>query len=262
MEENMAANVDAGDVSEGVAASEGFNTEMPAGVPVVQADVTQTQAFAHRLREETERVRQEAAQQGRDAWVAEQGYEWNGKRIATEAEYKQALKEKEIRDRYMEQGLPEDVIQRLTKVDELEQWRAEVAERETQTRAERESGARQNAMYKQFLGDFPEYGSEEAWRNIPKEVFNDAQKWVKTNGLEGRRLSDAMANFLYRQNVKQAQTQTVNVMNAQASTGSVRGPGVPDGGFIGKETYEQNKGNQDWMMKNYDTLKKSMGRWK
>ncbi|KIL35863.1 hypothetical protein SD71_10750 [Cohnella kolymensis] len=40
-----------------------------------------------------ERVRQEAAQQARDAWIAEQGYAWNGKPITTEAEYnRQRLK--------------------------------------------------------------------------------------------------------------------------------------------------------------------------
>jgi hypothetical protein len=67
-----------------------------------------------------ERAKQESIQAGRDAWIAEQGYEWNGKPITTEAEYKQALQEKEVYDRYQAQGLPEDVIQKLAKVDQIE----------------------------------------------------------------------------------------------------------------------------------------------
>ena len=42
-----------------------------------------------------ERARQEA----RDSWIADQGYEWKGKPIKTEAEYQSALKEQELEQR-------------------------------------------------------------------------------------------------------------------------------------------------------------------
>jgi hypothetical protein len=62
-----------------------------------------------------ERARQEA----KDNWIAEQGYEWNGKPITTEAEYKTAVQEKQLLEQYKE--LPAEVAQKLTKVDTLEQ---------------------------------------------------------------------------------------------------------------------------------------------
>ncbi|SDG47666.1 hypothetical protein [Desulfosporosinus hippei] len=88
-------------------------------------DVTQTQAFAHRLKEETSK----AAQAARDAFIAEQGYEWNGKPITTEAEYKQALYEKQMHDA----GQDPDTVKKL--VDEhpdVKKAREEFARMESQ----------------------------------------------------------------------------------------------------------------------------------
>lgn len=60
-----------------------------------------------------------AQQEARDAYIAEQGYEWQGKSITTEAEYKAAVREQELLNQYKE--LPPEVAQQLTKVDLLEQ---------------------------------------------------------------------------------------------------------------------------------------------
>ena len=49
--------------------------------------------------------------------------------------------------------------------------------------------------------------------------------------------------------------------NAATSTGSAKGTGKPVAGYIPKEVFEANKGNQDWLSKNYDTLIKSMKKW-
>jgi hypothetical protein len=69
----------------------------------------------------------------------------------------------------------------------------------------------------------------------------------------------------YRQRIKvqeeRAKAATANQANAASSTGSVKGTGLPDSGYISKEVFEANKGNQQWMMKNYDNLKKSMNKW-
>lgn len=54
-----------------------------------------------------ERSKQEA----RDAYVAEQSYEWNGSKITTEAQYKQALAEQKMREEYKE--LPQSVQDEL-----------------------------------------------------------------------------------------------------------------------------------------------------
>ncbi len=281
--ENTAANADAVDVAapEGVAAPEETNqlptsppegqpaapdqlntpTAEPGAQPQTPPDVTQTQAFAYRLKEETARIEQEAGQKARDTFIAEQGYEWNGRKITTEAEYNQALREQEIQQRYHQQGLPEDVIAQLTKVDELERWRQDMEKAQQRQRDERDRAERTTAMYRDFLKDFPQYTEANAAKNVPPAVFAEGRKWLETNGREGRRLSDAMYAHLYRQNVQQQQTQQANAANAQSSTGSVRGPGAPATGTITRETYEQNKNNQSWLMKNYDLVIKSMPNW-
>lgn len=66
-------------------------------------------AFAKRLSAEREKI----AQQARDAWVAEQGYSWQGKPITTEAEYKQALREQEIMKSLEGQNIPQEIVEEI-----------------------------------------------------------------------------------------------------------------------------------------------------
>jgi hypothetical protein len=208
-----------------------------------------------------ERARQEA----RDAVYADMGYEWNGKPITTEAEYKQALKEKEIFDKYQAQGLPEEVINELVA---SKRFREEtLAERQTRENEEAkikqdsEFKERKNDMYIEFLNEFKDYDTPEKWKLIPPEVFAEADKWLQSGGREGRRLADAFARYNYTKLMSQQQAATANQANAASSTGSVKGSGLPDTGFISKEVFEANKGNQQWMQKNYDNLTKSMRKW-
>lgn len=285
-----AANADAGSAPEGVAApqqaanaapegAEGFaspgTTEQnPAQNPARKEpegnpeSITQTQAFARRLREEVERARQEAAQAAREEYqkerdrkIAEKGYVWNGKPIKTEAEYEQALREQQLMERYREQGLPEDVIRKLAKVDEIERRLREADETRSREQQAMEAEARRKNMFGQFLKDFPDYASEDKWKAIPPEVFAEADKWLKSKGMEGRNLSDAMTNYLFRQSMKQQQAQAANAQSAGASTGSVKSTGPVTGDYISREVFEQNRNNQDWVLKNYETLKKSMNLW-
>lgn len=263
-EEFMAANADVQDVStsEGIATPQETQVSGSANTEVQgEQDITQTQAFAHRLKEATERARQEA----RDSWIAEQGYEWNGKPIKTEAEYKQAIKEKELFESYQSKGLPEEVVNDLV---ELKKFREEtLAERQARESQEQKAKEEQekiqirNSMFDEFFEEYKEYADPEKSKGIPKEVLADAQKWLQTNGREGRRLVDAMIRYERGQRIAEEQKAQANQANAQASTGSVKGNGLPDSGFISREVYEANKGNQSWMMKNYETLTKSMKKW-
>lgn len=79
-----------------------------------------------------ERARQEA----RDAVIAEMGYTWNGKPIQTEAEYKQALEEQRIIEKYKDRDLPEEVIQELieSRRDREERQRKEQEQQKEQER--------------------------------------------------------------------------------------------------------------------------------
>ncbi|ULL14353.1 hypothetical protein DVH26_07760 [Paenibacillus sp. H1-7] len=60
-----------------------------------------------------ERARAEAAQQARDAVIADMGMTWNDKPITTESEYKQALAEQDLINKYKDRDLPPEVIQEL-----------------------------------------------------------------------------------------------------------------------------------------------------
>lgn len=82
-----------------------------------------------------ERARQEAAQQARDAVIAEMGMEWNGNPIKTEDEYKQALAEQKLIEQYKDRDLPPEVIQELVENRKFrEEQQREKAEKEVQSK--------------------------------------------------------------------------------------------------------------------------------
>jgi hypothetical protein len=180
---------------------------------------------------------QEAAQKARDAVIAEMGYEWKGKPITTEAQYKQALKEKQLEDSLRQQysNVPDEIVNKLV---ELDRFREEtLAEKKAREEADREAqeakdfNARSEAMYQEFVTEFPEYDTPEKWQAIPKEVWGEADKWLKTGGREGRRLADALTRHNFRQSMAKDQVNQSNQANAAVSTGSVKSQGPPSGGL-------------------------------
>lgn len=90
-----------------------------------------------------------AAQQARDAYIAEQGHEWNGKKITTEAEYKQALMERDLIEKYKDQGLPDEVIQELV---ESRKFREQYQSQQQQN----ESKQKQESEYAEFVAIYPD----------------------------------------------------------------------------------------------------------
>jgi hypothetical protein len=208
---------------------------------------------------------QEAAQKARDAVIAEMGYEWKGKRITTEAEYRQALQEKEIEDRLKSQysNLPDEIVNEIL---ENRRFREEtLAEKKAREEAERKAqeekdfAARRDSMFDEFIQEFPEYDTEEKWQSLPKEVWADADKWLKTGGREGRRLADALARHNLKQLTAQQQAAQANQANADSSTGSVKGQGNA-GTFFTREQVA-NMSRED-IRANYAAIKESEKRWK
>lgn len=94
-----------------------------------------------------ERARQEAAQEARDAFIAGQGYTWNDKPITTEAEYKQAMAEQEMINKYKDRDLPPEVIQ------ELVESRRDREERQRE-KAAKEEESKQQAAFDDFFKYF------------------------------------------------------------------------------------------------------------
>lgn len=114
-----------------------------------------------------ERARQEA----RDALIQEYGYEWNGKPITTEAEYKQALQEKEWMEKYQSQDLPDDVIQELIEGKKFREQFKSQQDEQTQLQAKQE---RESQDFKDFYDYFTQVNGRSFDANkdiLPKEVF-------------------------------------------------------------------------------------------
>jgi len=117
-----------------------------------------------------ERARQEA----KDAFIAEQGYVWNGNPITTEADYKNALQEQELMQKYQNQNLPEEVISELI---EGRKFREQL-QSETKTKQEEEKA---NADFQEFFGFFREANGRDYNPNndkIPDQVWQTVSKGV------------------------------------------------------------------------------------
>jgi hypothetical protein len=208
---------------------------------------------------------QEAAQKARDAVIAEMGYEWKGKPITTEAEYRQALQEKEIEDKLRLQysNLPDEIIdeilanRRFREETLAEKKAREEAERKAQE--EKDFAARRDTMLDEFLHEFPDYDTEEKWKAIPKEVWAEADKWLKSGGREGRRLADALAKYNLKQMQAQNQAAEANQANAASSTGSVKGQGKAGTFFTREQVANMSR---EEIRANYAAIKESEKRWK
>jgi hypothetical protein len=192
-----------------------------------------------------ERARQEA----RDAWIAEQGYEWNGKAITTEAEYKEAVREAEIRKSLENRELPPEVIEELV---ESRKFREE-SKAEKQTRQQQE---RQQKDFQAFFEAYPDIKPNQ----IPAEVWQEVQN--------GKSLVDAYAKHENTQlKTKLAEyeakfkAQETNNANASSSPGSVTGNGENPADFISRETFEANKKDQKWIIKNLTRIQASRAKW-
>ncbi len=214
-------------------------------------DVTKQESFAKRLKESTdkaiaaERVKwqkeaEAEKQAARDAYIAEQNYEWQGKPITTEAEYKQALREKEMMDELSQKDLPEDVVQELVENRKF---------RETFTEKQR-----QEQEFQAFLDAFPDVEA----KNVPDSVWEDVAK--------GRTLVDAYTRY-ENQSLKEKlmayekdrSIEKQNEENAQSSTGSVTGKGSTTPAFFTQE--QVSKMSQEDVNKNWDAIMESQKKW-
>jgi hypothetical protein len=167
-------------------------------------------------------------------------------------EFVNAMKQQEEQEQLnqlVQQNIPQEYAQEMLENRRFRQ----------QYQSEREAMQQRiktEAMYQEFLDSYPDINPD----NIPQEVWNEVGK--------GRSLLDAYVrheNKTLRDQLTKFQTKeqvtAANQANAQVSTGSVKGGGAPESGFISREVYDANKGNQNWMQKNYDNIIKSMKKW-
>jgi hypothetical protein len=167
------------------------------------------------------------------------------KLIENDQKWEQQQKMNEL----VQRNIPKEYAEKLLKVDELEQWKAQ-QERQRQVEQQRQQQEQyKRQMYAEFLQMYPEVKPEQ----IPKEV------WQLVN--QGHRLASAYAIYENKLLKQQYQTQEANVKNAASSTGSVKTQGKT-GGYISREQFDANKSNQNWVMKNLDLIEESRKHWK
>lgn len=149
-----------------------------------------------------EKAVERAKQEARDAYIAEQGYEWNGKPITSEAEYRQALQEKELIDKYSGQNVPDEVIQELVENRKFrEQFQAQ--------QKEAEKKAQEQQQFAEFVSEYPEVDP----KTIPSEVWEQVA--------QGTPLKFAYMQHEIKQLRTVAKVQTQNATNKQKPIPSV-----------------------------------------
>lgn len=202
-----------------------------------------------------ERAKAETYQQARDSYIAEQNYEWMGKPITTEAQYKQALKEKETYDNLQNQSLPEEVI------SEILEGRRDREER-NQEKLTIKQQQQKDAEYRDFFDYFSTENNrsfDPAKDTIPDEVW----QMVET---KGNSLTDAYQIHELKQTkaklnefTKGSKTQESNNKNAMSGTGSVTGNGNATNDYF---TADQVRAMSPEQVKaNLKSIENSMKRW-
>lgn len=193
-----------------------------------------------------EKAVERAKQEARDAYIAEQGYEWNGKSITTETEYREALREQELLQQYQSYDVPEEVIQELVENKKFrEKYETE------QQKAEREKA--QERDFQQFLESYPSVKPDE----IPISVWEEVES--------GKSLIDAYMkheNKLLKEKLgltnKQESIQQRNQENASASIGSVKSNGE-SAPFFTKD--QVTKMSTKEVNDNWKAINESMKKW-
>ena len=227
-------------------------------------EATITQTVARRLKEETEKFHGEESpkirQQARDEMYKEMNIEWppkSGKIIQTEADYKQAERENKIIQQYQAQGLPDEIIEQLTEVEKLKEWQKGITDKEAPSkRPPRRKRSGSTARSMSSIKEFPEYATDAA--KIPQEVRTAHEKYIESGGRTGMPLTAAMAQYLYRQNVKKTQTAAANGANAATGTGSAKGSGPANKSF----TYDEVKNmTTEEIAANLDAIKEARKHW-
>lgn len=211
--------------------------------------------IAKRLERERETVSKKAAQEARDAWVAEQGWQdFKGNPIKTEAQYKEALKEQEIRKKY-EGKVDDEILQELI---ESKKFREQYQKQQEESNKQ----AKQQQDYSEFLEYYEQaHGKEFNHKEdvIPAEVWAEVDKGKSLvdayTRYENQRLKDQIAEL-----TKQKEIEKQNEENAAASTGSVTGQGGKNTGYFTPEQVEAMSESE--VNKHWDVIQKSMKAWK
>lgn len=133
--------------------------------------------------------------------------------------------------------------------EELYLLRQERQQREVQ-KQQQEVQERQNKEYVDFLNAYPDLKPEE----IPTDVWR-----IKAE--EGLPLKAAYKIYKAEQLESQLNTKQANQKNAEASTGSLTGNGSSSQNYISFDTFQKNKNDRNWVIKNFKQINDSRSKW-
>ncbi|MGE5404614.1 MAG: hypothetical protein ACM3PP_06710, partial [Candidatus Saccharibacteria bacterium] len=116
-------------------------------------------------------------------------------------------------------------------------------------------------QFDEFLGAYPDFNE----KPIPPEVF----QLQNEKGYTLKEAYEAVSGRTEAERLKQEneqlrlalETKKKNEANAASSPGSVNGQGAPPAEFISRETFEQNKDDRSWVIKNLTRISESRKKW-
>lgn len=195
-----------------------------------QQDVTQTQAFARRLKEEKQRAI--------DAEYSRlYGQEYG---IHSKADYDSYLE----RQKLLEEGKDPELYQELKHV-----------------KSEMESLKREKTLIEQDK----QLSNDKVYGDLYKEWKSEIQEFAETYNVDynsaftvlcREKIPQILQKFKQKESVAEA-----NSKNSSSSTGSIAGNGVVKDDFISLDTFNANRKNQSWVNKNYNSIIKSRAKW-
>lgn len=200
----------------------------------------------------------DAESRTRDKMISEMYGESHG--IHTYSDYQRAVaqaeqeaREQQIRQEYEAKGVPEELLEELVLSKREREERKIEKQNEMQ---QQQARMQQEKNFSEFLAEYPTVKADE----IPNEV------WVEVGN--GKSLVDAYAKHevtILKAKIAEYESkfkaQETNQTNANSSTGSLTGNGIADTGFISHESFEANKGDQRWVMKNLNKIQESRLKW-
>lgn len=193
-------------------------------------EVTQTQAFARRLKEEK--------QKAIDAEYSRLYGQQYG--IHSKDDYDSYIE----RQRYIEEGKDPELYQELKHV-----------------KTEMESLKREKMLIEQdrTLSSDKVYGS--LYNDWKSEIQNFAEQYsVDYNTAFTVICRDKIPQIIQKYEQK-SKVQEKNNENASSSTGSIVGQGQVKDDYITFETFNANRKNKDWIKSNFEKLAKSRAKW-
>ena len=218
-EQLQAANADVLDV--GTSEELATPQETPVTETEPQGQVTQpteTQVFARRLKEATERAREEAREEALKSHPTltylEKKAQSRGMTVEQLIDNDRQYEEQQKINELIQKNIPPEIAQEVYEGRKF---------RETYTTKEKEMQQKQEQqqMYSEFLEAYPDFKDPQKANGIPPEVWQAVNKGEKlTNAYaryENQQLKAEMAKYQQQQQVVQA-----NEKNAGTSTGSVK----------------------------------------